>query len=86
MEPAGRQKKADATPATGVVAAVQLRAVFGLKAPEGMITGSAALSRAELVIGNDGTFGRLNARSRLALITRRGRYAVPGFLRLDDDA
>ncbi|MHB8376582.1 MAG: type II toxin-antitoxin system VapC family toxin [Dehalococcoidia bacterium] len=66
-----------------VLVTAQIRAMLRLKAPDALIAGSASVCGAEVVIGNDGDFERLNQADGIQLLTGTRSHALPAFLRLD---
>ena len=69
-----------------VAAAAQVRADLRLKTPDAIVVGSAALSGAPIVVGNDATFARLNEGEPIELAVASRRYRAPRFVSLDDYA
>ena len=67
-----------------VHASAQIRAITRLSLPDAIVVGSAAVDGADLVIGNDAKFDRLNAGGRMEVLNGARRLPVPAFLRLGD--
>lgn len=67
-----------------VLVTAQIRAVSGLKTPDALIVGAASVHGAEVVVGNDGDFGRLNRAAGVEFLSATRRHALPKFVRLDD--
>lgn len=67
-----------------VLASAQVRAITRLKVPDSLIIGTAAVGGADLIIGNDRRFDRLNEMRNVSLLSDGGPVRVPDFVRLAD--
>ena len=67
-----------------VMATGQVRAITRFKLPDALIIGTAAAVGAELIIGNDSKFARLNSMRNMEILSDGYARRLPAFLRLDD--
>ena len=65
-------------------ASAAIRAMTGLKLPDAIVAGSAALSGCDVILGNDRKFQKLRGHQSLTVLSLGAKLRMPRYIHIDD--